>query len=123
MTRVRRMVCGEEARMPGHMLAQALTLRGPGATWTDMMVDLRCVMEQHPGPHQDIVIDGDGSAVWASWSSGEQPSLLVLLQDCPDPRGCCLWDQHPGGHTADLHDPQMAEARTAADRLLPGLPS
>lgn len=116
-----RLVCGEEARMPARMLALALKLYGEGVTWTDLKIDMRCTMEQHDGDHQDFVVAEDGRGAWASWSTGGQPSALNVRPDCSDPRGCCLWDGHPGGHTKDLTDPLMVAARAEVDQILADL--
>lgn len=123
MSGAQRTVCGAVTRLPWYMRRSALIVHGPGATPEDITMDLRCTLEPHEGAHHDFVLSVVGDhAVWVSWATGQAPDTLERRQDCPDPRGCNLWDGHPGAHTPDLTDPLLAEARAAVDRLFPGLP-
>lgn len=71
--------------------------------------ELRCALEEHSGPHVDLVHDtGSGRALWAQWSEPDAGGLdtVLALPDCPavTPRGpgCWAYLSHPGAHTWEL---------------------
>lgn len=48
--------------------------------------ELRCALEEHSGPHMDLVHDtGSGRALWAQWSEPDAgwPETVLALPDCP----------------------------------------
>lgn len=122
-------VCGAQTMLPLALLVGALdmeTARGR-ADITDVEEQPACLLQAHPlGAHHGIVMELDGpdtGAVWAVWSDGGSPHLVVL----PDCNGatsnrmdaCCHYAEHPGGHSYELHDPLLAKANQvlAAVRL------
>lgn len=93
---------------------------------------LRCVLESgHGGEHHGIARGlplrylGE---VWACWASGQQPSALLVLSDCPavDPddrdEPCLLFNGHTGAHSwhlADMHEPELDSLRVQLERVPP----
>jgi hypothetical protein len=128
MTDSRPLVCGESMLLPLQLLVKALDMeREPGAAdLTDVIELSECLLQQqHLGAHHGLVMELDGpdtGAVWVVWTDGGTP-FLIVHPDCPgetpDGReGCGAWEDHPGGHTFELHDPRMASARAIASALL-----
>jgi len=88
---------------------------------TDVEEYPACLLQElHDGAHHGIVMELDGpnsGAVWAVWSDGGAPHLVVL-PDCNGTTanhmdGCCHYAGHTGGHSYQLHDPQPEKARQA----------
>lgn len=87
----------------------------PAANPYEVHGRLRCALEVHAAdPHYGIArslpMDCPGE-VWACWSDGHQPSGLLTLSDCTTrnpvdaDEACLLFNQHPGGHSWALSDP------------------
>lgn len=96
---------------------------GPG----DVVDPLRCVLQSgHEGAHHGLARGlplrylGE---VWASWVSGQQPSALLILGDCPakDPddrdEACLLFNGHAGAHSWLLTDPEEDGLRQRLDAV------
>jgi hypothetical protein len=118
-------ICGVGVRLPSGLLAAALAMETvPGAAGLrDVEETPSCLIQAHAaGAHYGLVLDLDGrltGAVWAVWSGGDTPHLVVL-PDCPGDgeAACSGFGGHPGRHTPDLYDLMQAHARA----VLAGIP-
>jgi hypothetical protein len=106
-------ICGRTARLPPHLVQQALHLAGPHGplAGADVERDLRCHLQAHTGGrHYALVLELAGittGAVWTHWADDTTPAELTVLPDCPttDPASrepCDEFAGHPGAHTHQL---------------------
>ncbi len=74
---------------------------------------VRCRLSDHEGDdHYGLLTELDtyGTALWLRWHGTE--TALLALPDCPvtgpgpDGEGCCLFADHPEGHTWQ-HAPEV----------------
>ncbi|WP_433893004.1 hypothetical protein [Streptomyces sp. CA-111067] len=112
-------VCDGGVRLPAGLVAAALAMETvPGAAClADVEETPACLIQEHAPdtPHYGLVLDLDGilsGAVWAVWSPGGAPHLVVL-PDCPGDgeQSCSGFAAHPGLHTSALWDLRQAHAR------------
>jgi hypothetical protein len=116
-------VCGAEVELQSGVLAVLRATPGdlPPAEPGEVVDPLRCVLQcGHDGKHHGIArglpLRCPGE-VWATWSSGQQPSALLLLSDCPDvdptdrDEACVLFNGHAGAHSWALADPDADAVR------------
>jgi hypothetical protein len=108
-------VCGRWVWLPERQVPAAVAYAPAGAASADDVDrDLRCGLQAHAtGRHLAYVMDLDGrdtGSVWAGWEDGGVP-VLAVLPDCPACRppgdACCLYGEHPGGHSYELADPWL----------------
>lgn len=106
-------VCGRTARLPEHLVQEALRLATPFGSpdEADVERDLWCHLQVHgDGDHFALVLDLDGvstGAVWTRWADGDPAAALDVRPDCsfidPESReACCEFALHPGAHTDRL---------------------
>lgn len=122
-------VCGAEVELHGGVLR---VLRGtpadlPRAEPGEVADPLRCVLQaghggEHHGLARGLPLRYLGE-VWARWGSGQQPTALMVLSDCPvrDPddrdETCLLYNGHTGAHSWLLSDPGEPELRVWLERV------
>jgi hypothetical protein len=123
-------VCSATVLLPIALLVGAVDMEpAPGrAELSDVEERPVCTIQgDHDGAHYGLVMNLDGptsGAVWAVWTSGGAPHLIVL-PDCPASAStgmdaCEHFEAHPGGHSWQLHDPLLRFARQAiAGAVLP----
>jgi hypothetical protein len=124
-------VCAAEIELQSGVLAvlRATPADLPPAEPGDVVDPLRCVLQRgHDGEHHGIARGlplrylGE---VWACWTSGQQPSALLVFGDCPakDPddrdEACLLFHGHKGAHSWLLTDPDEDALRERLDAVPP----
>lgn len=92
--------CGASGALSAVHLAALAEWRGALREVLDAEPELRCSLEQHTGPHMDVLHEGPapGSAILARWPG----DAVLALPDCPagaGGEGCGRYLSHPGGHT------------------------
>ncbi|MFD7914148.1 hypothetical protein ACFV30_26035 [Streptomyces sp. NPDC059752] len=112
-----RHVCGVTGELPRALAFAAVQVADDGREGLDLIdPTLRCTLAPHRGRHHDLVLDMDGedSAVWTSWRSGEPPFAVEVLRNCgtSDAMGhgdvCTHFAGHPHEHSWALFDPVLA---------------
>jgi hypothetical protein len=106
-------VCGRTARLPEHLVQEALRIATPYGSpgEADVERDLWCHLQAHGGgDHFALVLDLDGvatGAIWTRWADGTPAAALDVRPDCTfvDPESheeCCEFASHPGAHSGQL---------------------
>lgn len=106
--------CPQTIKAPQSVLDKAEDI--PGPKWMGLARELRCALEEHDAEteHYACVLNlapPSVDAIWTHWRTGELPTEVVILPDCPaysDEKddGCIAYAGHPGGHGFDLYDPE-----------------
>ncbi|MCM2390082.1 hypothetical protein [Streptomyces albipurpureus] len=121
-----RRVCGVRAVLPLGLVALVLESTPTAGDPLDVETSLSCPLEEHAtGWHYDLVweLDDPGNGeMWALWSDGGEPELVVIQPDCPVRNGrsgvegeaCTLFAWHSGGHSFEFIDPHHDEVLLSA---------
>jgi hypothetical protein len=119
------LACGAEVLLPLALLVGSLAMETDAERPAELSMVVEApacsLQDEHDGAHHGLVLNLRGpeaGAVWAVWSSGGAPHLVVLPDCCactPDDQdGCCLYAAHPALHSYELYDPLLELARRSA---------